>query len=56
VAARDRSLLQQADGLLQRHGQQELLLEAAGVLVHASRTGPAALQARCCVLKWCDVV
>jgi hypothetical protein len=32
------------DGLLHRHGHQELLLEAAAALVAASKMGPAALQ------------
>lgn len=43
-----RSLLTQVDGLLQRHGQMLLLLQAAATLVYASRAGPAALQVGCC--------
>uniref|UniRef100_A0A383WKN0 SCD domain-containing protein n=1 Tax=Tetradesmus obliquus TaxID=3088 RepID=A0A383WKN0_TETOB len=39
-----RALLQQADGLLQRHSHLPLVNEAAAVLVHASKNGPAALQ------------
>jgi hypothetical protein len=40
----------QADGLLQRHSHLPLVNEAAAVLVHASKHGPAALQVRltCC--------
>jgi hypothetical protein len=34
----------QADGLLQRHSHLPLVNEAAAVLVHASKNGPAALQ------------
>jgi hypothetical protein len=36
----------QADGLLQRHSHLPLVNEAAAVLVHASKHGPAALQVR----------
>lgn len=39
-----RALLQQVDGLLHRHGLQELLTEAAATLAYASKEGPAALQ------------
>lgn len=41
-----RALLTQVDGLLQRHQQQQLLVEAAGALVYASKAGPEALQVR----------
>jgi hypothetical protein len=34
----------QADGLLQRHSHPPVVNEAAAVLVHASKNGPAALQ------------
>lgn len=39
-----RSLLTKIDGLLQRHHQPQLLVEAAGALVYASSQGPEALQ------------
>jgi hypothetical protein len=41
-----RALLTQVDGLLQRHQQQQLLVEAAGALVYAIKAGPEALQVR----------
>jgi hypothetical protein len=43
-AAAYRGLQAQIDGLLQRHSAAGVVLEAAGSLVHAARTGPAALQ------------
>jgi hypothetical protein len=39
-----RSLLSQIDGLLYTHNQQQLIVEAAGALVYASKAGPEALQ------------